>query len=71
MSSDTQRLLFSLPRISRLACGDNGDVSGYCKGSDALGWFVLLGVTILNGVKHTLSYECASQEVSLEGMKGL
>src|SRR5437660_12895009 len=30
-----------------------------------------LGVTILNGVKHTLSYECASQEVSLEGMKGL
>jgi len=30
-----------------------------------------IGVTILNGVKHTLSYECASQEVSLEGMKGL
>jgi hypothetical protein len=30
-----------------------------------------LGITTWNGVNHTLSYECASQEVSLEGMKGL
>jgi putative transposase len=33
-----------------------------------LGILLLNGVTLVNGVNHTLSYECASQEVSLEGM---
>jgi hypothetical protein len=36
MSSDAPRLLFNLPRISRLACGGEGDVSSCRKGSEAV-----------------------------------